>query len=305
MPSCRPLCVLAAVACIAAPATSFSGDLAVLSEKTWDGFVPKGKEVDAIYGDFVLRNDKIIVVIANPIAGRNANMTVKDVRGAIIDLTLRHEPNDQLSAYYPGTRRFPYELVSIGAEGNVDVDVPGSTQRDSVVFQAVEGKLTAQANVVSGATVQLKLIAQAAADRPEVHLTYTLRNESEAIEVRSEFRNTTSKPMPVALVDDFRADRTFVTAKAGPAPLVWFFDKGWGQAYGVISLNAAMRLTGSPIEPRTIEFLHDGKPTVEIGPGAKLELVRWIAPGRDLVNVKASMARQAEEKASLVRSEER
>ena len=75
-------------------------ELAILNEKIWDQFVPTGKEVDAIYGDFVLRNDKMIVVIANPVAGRNANMTVKDVGGAIIDLTTRDRQSDQLSAYY-------------------------------------------------------------------------------------------------------------------------------------------------------------------------------------------------------------
>jgi len=205
MPARRSICVIITFICIASRA--LADDLAVLSEKTWDEFVPKGKEVDAIYGDFVLRNDKIVVVIANPVAGRNANMTVKDVRGAIIDLTLRHDSNDQLSAYYPGTRRFPYQLAAIAAEGNVAVDEPGTAQRNSAVFDAEDGKLTTNTHVLSGDTVQLRLMTPAAADRPEVHLTYTLRKDSSAVEVRSEFRNTSDKSMQVALVDDVRADR--------------------------------------------------------------------------------------------------
>src|SRR5690349_15656255 len=75
-------------------------DFAVLSAQTWDAFAPQGKEVDAIYGDYVLRNDQIVAVIAQPLATRNANMTVRGVGGCVIDLTERQAPNDQLSAYF-------------------------------------------------------------------------------------------------------------------------------------------------------------------------------------------------------------
>src|SRR5215203_2556926 len=78
-----------------------AADLVIITPQTWDEFVPQGKEVDCIYGDLVLRNDKIVAVIANPIAGRNANMTVKDVGGCVIDLTVWPETNDQLGAFYP------------------------------------------------------------------------------------------------------------------------------------------------------------------------------------------------------------
>src|SRR4051812_26245813 len=76
-------------------------DRVVLTPQTWDEFVPQGKEVDAIYGDIVLRNDKIVAVIADPVPGRNANMTVTNVGGCVIDLALRGEMNDQLSPFYP------------------------------------------------------------------------------------------------------------------------------------------------------------------------------------------------------------
>jgi len=53
--------VLTAFALFCWPAGGSCGELAVLSAKTWDEFVPKGKEVDAIYGDFVLRNDRTAI----------------------------------------------------------------------------------------------------------------------------------------------------------------------------------------------------------------------------------------------------
>ncbi|MCA9146363.1 MAG: hypothetical protein KDB05_26455, partial [Planctomycetales bacterium] len=39
-------------------------ELVRLTPATWDNYAPAGKEVDCIYGDYVLRNDQIIVVIA-------------------------------------------------------------------------------------------------------------------------------------------------------------------------------------------------------------------------------------------------
>ena len=72
-----------------------------LSESTWADGVPEGKEVDCIYGDWVLRNDKLVAVIGDAIPTRNANMTVRNVGGAVIDLTVRDDESDQLSAYYP------------------------------------------------------------------------------------------------------------------------------------------------------------------------------------------------------------
>ena len=94
------------------PAPLPAAELARLTADNWDTYAPAGKEVDAIYGDFVLRNEHVVVVVANPIEGRAANMTVRQVGGAIIDLTERNAPNDQLSAFYPGARRYKFQLSS-------------------------------------------------------------------------------------------------------------------------------------------------------------------------------------------------
>src|SRR5688572_18237228 len=91
------------VVALAASVTNAStaAELVVLDEDNWDQSVPQGKEVDAIYGDFVLRNDKVVAVVAQALPTRNANMTVRNVGGCLIDLTLRDRLNDQLSAFYP------------------------------------------------------------------------------------------------------------------------------------------------------------------------------------------------------------
>jgi len=64
-------------------------EIARLAEDNWDEFVPEGKEVDAIYGDMVIRNDYLTAVVAQPTAQRNANMTVRTVGGCLLDLTVR------------------------------------------------------------------------------------------------------------------------------------------------------------------------------------------------------------------------
>ena len=53
-----------------------------------------------------------------------------------------------------------------------------------------------------------------------------------------------------------------------------------------------MRLTGSPAEPRVIEFLVEGQPTVEFAPGKTLVVGRRVFPGGNLVAVKATAVRR-------------
>lgn len=92
--------------------TTAAVELVRLTEENWDQYAPEGKEVDAIYGDLVLRNDRLVAVIAQPLASRNANMTVRTIAGALIDLTQREQQSDQLSAFYPGQRQYPFRAWS-------------------------------------------------------------------------------------------------------------------------------------------------------------------------------------------------
>lgn len=65
-----------------------------------------GKERDWIYGDYLMTNDQVSLVIAAPLVTRDANMTIRNIGGAILDLTLNHPSNDQLSAYIPTASRY-------------------------------------------------------------------------------------------------------------------------------------------------------------------------------------------------------
>lgn len=117
-------------------------DLVALSPQTVDRFLPQGKEVDGIYGDFALANDQLIAVVAHPKRGRNANMGVREVGGALIDLTRRDRQSDQLSAFYPGAQLREFKFAGIEVEAPKMYEV-GELDRVFVQARRVTLKLVA------------------------------------------------------------------------------------------------------------------------------------------------------------------
>lgn len=80
-----------------------------------------GKERDWIYGDYLMKNDRISLVVAAPLATRDANMTIRNIGGSILDLTLNYPSNDQLSAYIPTAGRYLFRdptTVQTGRDGD-------------------------------------------------------------------------------------------------------------------------------------------------------------------------------------------
>jgi len=63
--------------------------------------VPGGKEADAIFGDYLLRNDQVAAVIGDVAPGRHAHMSCPNVQGVVIDLAPLGTDNDQLTAFKP------------------------------------------------------------------------------------------------------------------------------------------------------------------------------------------------------------
>lgn len=185
---------------------------------------PTGKEADWILGDSVLCNDRIVAVIAKPVATRNANMTVKNVGGCVIDLTMTEQPNDQLSCYYPGGGRHSYREL-----GNVAV--VGEASAESAI---ADGSVSGKGNVVS-----LELVAPAGENTPRAVVTYTLADGDDFLTVKSVYRNPHENPVTVELEDRVRADRSFTAAADATASLAWWDDEWFGQAYGLIPATTA------------------------------------------------------------------
>jgi len=164
-----------------------SAELVALSPQTWERYAPQGKEVDAIHGDFARSNGVISAVIAQPRRGRNANMTVREVGGCLIDLTVEKTSNDQLSAFYPGAGL--RELRFAG----VDVESPRT-------YEAAElDRLFVQARRVT-----LRLVAAPREKEPDVEVAYSLEDGSSSLLVTSTSTNRGDAPIDVELVDEIK-----------------------------------------------------------------------------------------------------
>ena len=250
-------------------------EIAILTEASWDEFVPSGKEVDAIYGDVVLRNGHLTAVIAQPLEMRHANMTVRSVGGALIDLTTREPQSDQLSAFYPGRRNYPW--------------------RSWVIRDANGGELPLEDGARhSGESVAVEVRAAAGENRPEVAVTYQLGRNTAYLTVTTRFTNTGDAPLPVSLEDDIRIDggnEDMVKSPNGTEALFWVHDRYWGQAYGVEMPGGQIQANSNARES-VLRYGTEGADTLTLQPGESREFTRRIFPGATLLDVKAAVARE-------------
>jgi hypothetical protein len=249
-------------------------DVAILAPSNWDRLAPGGKEVDAIFGDIVLRNEHLVAVIAQPLPTRHANMTVKDVGGSLIDLTARAAQSDQLSAYYPGKRQYPYRAWSVVLNDAEQLDPAAELQ-------------------ASGRSAAVTVKADGGDKRPAVEVTYRLDAGAKSLEVTTKYTNTQAAPLDVELVDDLRADggkEDMAKAANGAADLFWFDDRFWQQAYGFEAEGRRIQ-SNSDARTSTLKYVDAAEnATVTLAPGESVAVVRRIAPGRNLLDVRAAFA---------------
>ena len=133
-----------------APVPSSAVELVKLTEGNFDEYVVAGKEADANYGDFVLRNDKIAAVIAAPVPTRHANMTVRNVGGCLIDLTRRDAESDQLSCYYPGGGvRFTSVSVKNASAANDGLDSSPHTLTEYLLSEEFDDAIQGESLTLS------------------------------------------------------------------------------------------------------------------------------------------------------------
>ncbi|HEY2838580.1 MAG TPA: hypothetical protein VGJ26_05500, partial [Pirellulales bacterium] len=260
------------VFCVAAAIGSMAGfaqgaDLIPLNETTWDAAAPQGKEVDCIYGDWVLRNNRIVVVIANATKGRNANMTVRNVGGSVIDLTLRDEQSDQLSAYYPLNAN--YDLTTPGNEG---------------------GELTAKSKPASGPNLSLTFRGKAEDEKSTAEVTYTLADDEPRLKIVTRVTNTSDQPLDIGALDSIRADGEFEFSQVDGLGLFLAYDPYWRQAYGVLTADPAAKIVGSAMKRGDKPDLRiEGKGLQgAIAPGGVREVVRYLYPAANSLDALSS-----------------
>ncbi len=227
--------------------------------------------MDAIYGDYVLRNDKIVAVIARPGPERDANLTVNGVGGAVIDLTSRAESNDQLSAYFPLAERFHF------------------TER-------AEWPIASQANTAGEAAITFQGEPRASQDdAPPQKLTafvrYNVWDGEDYVTIETAVRNDSSEPIEVFLSDAARVDGADFASGYDPVLAMWWaHDAFWRQAYGVQSAGSGpsvMRVAGQ--QPCRIDFGTGEENKHAIKPGEFLTCERRLFVADDSVALRRSV----------------
>lgn len=201
-------CYLRYVAAIAALLTTGVA-ASPLSAATLNEIGPKnrfplaGKETDWIDGDFVIRNDQLIAVIARPGKLRDANMTTRGVGGCLIDLSRADIQSDQLSCFYPTAGRYQFFDDQLVEQGQLD---------DGGVFWRCKSSRSVADNQ-SSATIE-----------------YQLRDGNPFITVITTIKGPAAAKAKAT--DGVRADRTFRFATLADSTIAYCEDEHFRQTYG-------------------------------------------------------------------------
>ena len=257
-----------------------------LTTGTTGSIPPVGKETDWIIGDHVLRNDRIVAVVAKPDPTRHANMTVRNVGGCIIDLSERGRQNDQLSAFYPGANAFQYAFTGVSAE---EADTEGRSSQDAADSHAIN---------VRGRRVEFRVSAAQTETTPQAEVTYALADGDEFVTVTSRYTNTSAAPLMFEPKDMIRADRTFTSGADSAANLVWWDDEWFGQAYGILAVEPAIRHDAAKAkatrQPRdAVRYATTAPPSDALVAGASITHVRRLFPAASLLAARAVALRMA------------
>jgi hypothetical protein len=164
--------LVAAFAALLCSSPAFAGQIVTLDKDNWN-LVPGGKEVDAIYGDYLLKNDKVVAVIASNLWNRQLNLRISGAQGSVVDFALLSSNNDQLTVFHP------HAYVGEGP----------AADRVEVVK-------------ADGAEVALRVMKKATAKDPVETVTdYTLKDGDQHLTIVTRRKNTGDKPAKVRLTD--------------------------------------------------------------------------------------------------------
>lgn len=206
-----------------------ASELIRITESNFDSIVPAGKEVDAIFGDWILRNDSIVAVLAQPVPGRKANMTVRGVSGMLIDFTRRNAESDQLSCFYPASGRYLFEDPA-----KYEVDVDGVSTPLSQITSVTGKKITISA---SGRPVSQ--------DASGATISYSIQDRQDWLEYTVTIQNNSESAKTFAAEDSLRCDgNLFITGSNATQHLLYAFDQYFGQAYGFIPNEGDLKNLG-------------------------------------------------------------
>jgi hypothetical protein len=249
-------------------AAADAAELVRLTADNWDQYAPQGKEVDCILGDLVLRNDQLAVVIAMPSANRNANMSIKNVGGCIIDCSRREPTNDQLGAYFPGGGRYVFSDPS-----------KVRCFADDSSAQAIP------AGVLAGVQIRVEFQTTVSPRLLKVRNRYILADGDPFVRIETDYENESEEPLSEELVDAIRADRTFTFGTDTLTGMFWAHDDWYRQAYGVLVEGRTI------VNDKVLKLTRDGSNTVSIPAHSMATVRRRFFPGADRLQLRSVVGR--------------
>lgn len=251
-----------------------AGEIIRVTESTIH-MAPKGKSMDAIYGDWIMKNDKVIAVIGDAFLGREANMRVQSIQGAVIDFTSLTENNDQLAAYYPH-------------------GIPGPDSRKDPALFADKIEIIKE----KGENIQL-LVSRKPSERMPYHCItkYILKDGENFLRVITSYYNDGKESVPINLADNLRLDMDISDASpVGKHSLAFMYNKWFGAAYGLYSAEGLLvpkeALTGHDPAVGLLIKYKDEKSNGDqvLKPGEKIEIERFLMYGKDVAEIQRNVS---------------
>jgi hypothetical protein len=278
---------LAAVAAVAAAAEKFT-----LAPDRFAQDAPPGRKADAVCGDSVLRNDRLVAVIADPEIwpGRSGSRKSRDnLEGRLIDLTTRSDPSDQLDLFDPV--RLPPQARGTNQQRGRDGQPKQELFPDETTFHE-----RPERKPVTAPRVELEMPWLEVARR----VVYALEDGKPYLEVQTTLggapaqKAAKSKPGAAAgagpplacslLLDCDPLDAPHTrTGIAADGRFFAAYRVGSGQAYGIWSPDATFVRLAAIDDHVAGLGLRPDKP-------GQQTFTQWLLPGRDLFEVHARLA---------------
>lgn len=261
-------------------------ELVTLHPGNYAQYAPVGKEVDAIHGDYVLRNNRIVATVSDPTLTRGRSASRKSgiqPLGCLIDLTSRDGGNDLLGVYVP---LFMSTNNRDSAQAAGD---PGEPHRQGeFVDEALAFKRPGR-EPKQGPRVVLTIPFKS----PGKEVRYILEDGWDHLLIEAEVANAGKAGMQIQPASVLSLGPVSLT---GPevlmgdvkgASITWVYDPWFGQAYAVHSVDHEAAFT--PVNARDSWLMQAALgDRVTVPPGGTVIFRKRLFPGRDAFTVIAA-----------------
>ena len=261
-----PLLLATTLAMVASSPRAVKAAEAFRIAESTQSAIPVSKESDGMINDWLIRNDRVVAIIGDTAPGRDANQMVEGVQGAVLDFTYRDRPNDGLVIFYT----MGYRPTGVSAD-------------------------RAEVTRSGGEIAELVTVREATAEEPYTSTTtYRLRDGESALRVTTVHENSSSTEVEVPVRDWLRMDNDVESQQSDRETPVAVLDNQWFQiAYGLASTDGrtrkrAFETKGFRAKGVLVEYpsvSDDGQETVNLAPGERVELDRWLILGADTAAV--------------------